>query len=417
MAVRINLNAYMENTKEITPIKGLKLTKLQKKIYNSCKLDSEYNIIVCSCGRQVGKSSVASQIVLNWCINNNGYKVGYFSPTYKQCKEQFNRIERGLSKIRGITCNKTDLIIYFPNGSYCQFQTADNDNMRGSTYHSLVVDEACFVKDEIFTAGILPTVAVSLSKKNGKVLLISTPKSKNWFYQYFKKSEEGKISITATSEEGGLISKQLLKQIKSSTPEHIYKNEYLAEFLDDGQGVFKYTKCILDGSKKITYDGCVAGIDFGMENDYTVLAVINKHHEVVAIKRWRGLDWDEMLREISNWLRYYNVQNAYAETNGIGNMPFKTLKKLFPNTRGWITTNKSKVDIINKLSYDFSNGLISIPNIDYLLTELDAFTVEYTQHTGKTTYKARNGFNDDCVMALAIANWNVKMSGKRFTIA
>ena len=398
-----------------TKLKGVSLTKLQRDIYDATKLDSPYQYIVVSTGRQIGKTTVAIQITLNWCINNPNFKVAIFMPVYRQCKKVFAQFERGLkSASKFVEFNKTDLTIYFThNNSSIQFFTSENDNCRGFTFNAIICDEASFIKDEIFTAAILPTVAVELSKGTGKVLLISTPKRKGWFYEYFNRPADNKATFKATSEEGGLISRDVLEQIKLSTPDHIYRNEYLAEFLDAGEGVFEYVPCIT--TEPITHlEGCVAGLDFGMENDYTALAIMNNKGELVHLQRWREVDWLDLIDTIVNFLKRFKVNRVYAETNGIGNMPAKTLHKKFNATSYWTTSNKSKVDIINKLSADFKQQLIKIPNCDYLLTELDAYTLDYTPSTGKVTYGARNGFNDDCVMALAIANWNRITAAKRF---
>lgn len=398
--------------------KGITLTPLQQKIYDACELDSEYQFIVVSVGRQSGKTECTIQICLNWCINNANFKVGYFEPIYRQAKKVFASFERGLEELEKagyVEMNKTDLTIKFKhNGSSIQFLSAENDSCRGFTFQGIICDEAGFMRDEIFSAAILPTVAVALSAGIGKVLLTSTPKQKNYFYNYFGSDMPKKLSITATSEDGGLISKEVLEQIRINTPDHIYRNEYLAEFLDAGEGVFEYLPCLTD-SITTHIEGCVAGLDFGMENDYTALAIVNNKGELVHLQRWRDTDWMDLIDTIVKVLKQYKVNRVYAETNGIGNMPAKTLHKKFNATSYWTTTNKSKVDIINKLSADFKQNLISIPKTyDYLLTELDAYTLDYTPSTGKVTYGARNGFNDDCVMALAIANWNRITAAKRF---
>ena len=386
-------------------VKGVKLSKLQRKIYDACNLDTEDSIIVVSCGRQVGKSTVASQIICNWCFNNYEYKVGFYAPTYKQAREQYKRMEKGLRKVRDIEFNKSELLITFPNGSSCLFITADNDGMRGYSFDSIVIDEAGFVKDEIFNAGILPTVAVSVSRGNGKILLISTPKRKNYFYEYFSKDIEGKLSITATSEEGGFISKNLLKQIRANTPEHIYKNEYLAEFLEDGTGVFRYLACINDNIRAES-ELIYAAVDWGIEDDYTVLTIQDSVGNVLLQERWTGIDWIKLIDKIVDRLNIYNVNTIWSEVNGIGNMPTKELRKKFPNTKDWNTSNKSKVDIINKLAADFQTESIKIPREDSLFRELDAFELKYTPKTKKVTYSARSGFHDDNVMSLAIVNFN-----------
>jgi hypothetical protein len=84
-------------------------------------------------------------------------------------------------------------------------------------------------------------------------------------------------------------------------------------------------------------------------------------------------------------------------------MPFKELRNKYSNTQAFTTTNKSKNDIIQKLIMDFEKNEIKIPNREDLLVELDSFELSVTKF-GNITYSARQGFNDDMIMSLAIAN-------------
>jgi hypothetical protein len=97
--------------------------------------------------------------------------------------------------------------------------------------------------------------------------------------------------------------------------------------------------------------------------------------------------------------------STLAETNGIGNMPYKELKKLYPNVQDFATTNKSKQNIIQKLIMDFEQDSLKIPDNNELKTELDCFELKVSK-AGNVCYSARQGFNDDIVMSLAMANKN-----------
>lgn len=405
-------------------IKGIELSKRQREIADAV-INSNYKYIIVSTGRQVGKSTVAGQIALYLVINNKSYKVGFFLPTFKQAKEQFSRITKGLVNVDDslVTFNKTDLEINFINGSSIKFWTSENDNCRGYTYQSIIVDEACFVKDEIFSAAILATVLVSLSNNKGKVLLTSTPKEKNWFYDYFvdgmDESKPDIKSFTFTSEEGGLISKAELDRVKERTDPNVYKNEYLAQFIEDGNGLFNYTNSLYVGNKYeelstnyTSKNQCVAGLDIGMENDYTVLTIMETvSGKVVFIKRWNKCDWYELMTEIVEIVKKYNNAKLFVEKNGIGAMPLQTLSKLYSNTKQWVTSETSKVDIIQKLMKDLSLNEITIPKDEQLLKELNDFGVKYVN--GKPRYAAIKG-NDDMVMSLAICNYNRKNSSIMF---
>jgi hypothetical protein len=410
-------------------IQGITLSKRQREIAEAV-IDSPYKYIVVSTGRQVGKSTVAGQIALHLVMNNSNYKVGFFLPTFKQAKEQFGRITKGLQALPDsiVTFNKTDLEIIFCNNSIVKFWTSENDNCRGYTYNSIIVDEACFVKDEIFSAAILATVLVSLSNDKGKVLLTSTPKEKNWFYDYFvdgmDNTQTDVKSFTFTSEEGGLISKDELERVKKRTDPSIYNNEYMAQFIEDGNGLFNYNNCLFTGasyeqsmnaylnSTNKPDSQCVAGLDIGMKNDYTVLTIMEVvSGKVVFIKKWNQCDWFELMEEIAEIVKKFNNATLYVEVNGCGAMPFDTLKKLYSNTKKWVTSETSKVDIIQKLMKDVSLNDITLPKNELLLKELNDFGVKYVN--GKPRYAATKG-NDDMVMSLAICNYNRKTGSIMF---
>jgi hypothetical protein len=110
-------------------------------------------------------------------------KGAWIAPIYNQCKKVFNELTNASYEI--ITKqNKADLTIEFVNGSTLQFLSTDNYNtIRGFSFNYMVVDEAAYVREEAINEAVLPT----LSALGKKCLIISTPKSKNWFYTHYLK--------------------------------------------------------------------------------------------------------------------------------------------------------------------------------------------------------------------------------------
>ena len=69
-----------------------------------------------------------------------------------------------------------------------QFLSAERyDSIRGFSFSHMVVDEAAFIKEIAMQEAIYPT----LSALGKKCLIISTPKSKNWFYNAYLKGSNG----------------------------------------------------------------------------------------------------------------------------------------------------------------------------------------------------------------------------------
>lgn len=386
---------------------NIELSDKQKEIIRDCNSDS-YDFIVVKTGRQVGKTTIAQLVGFQWATNMENINIGFFMPTYKQCKNVFLRYKKMFQHLESLNLVKfigsPDFSIEFSNGSILRFFTADNDNFRGFTFNYLICDEACFIKNDIYHV-ILPTVAVSLSKKEnkGKVLLLSTPKTKNWFYYMCKRDNNRTKVFSFTSEEGGIISKDVLDSIRKSTPDVIFRNEYLGEFMDSGNGLFKYLNCISDIDSS---DGFISALDIGSKHDYTVLTIMNKSGGVIHISKYRHQEYDCILKAVIAILKKHKSPVIFIESNGVGQMPFEYMKKNYSSNKSkeWITTQKSKENIIYQLILDFNIKNITIPNDEDLKNELDNFTCDWVN--GKPKFSGGNNSPDDMVMSLAICNYN-----------
>ena len=404
----------MKENSKVVQIILEKLTPRQMDIYRAW-LDKSIDYVTVSCGRQVGKTQTLMQITIQ-----NGLKplhgqpfcaMGVFLPVNKQAKMVFNRTRKILQKYDGFDFNKTELSIRFPNGSTIQYWTSENDNCRGNTYDYLFADEACFIKGELWYEAIIQTVLISLSKKKGKVLLTSTPKEKNWFYDYFVQSKKNYKSIKFTSEESQLQSKEVLEDIKRITPISTWRNEYLAEFVDGALSTFDVDRATkIEPSEISNYTAIVAGIDWGIENDYTVLTLINSNKECFYVRKWRKIPWDEIISEIIKDLRTHGSPVCYAEKNGIGNMPTAELKRLYGSVKPVVTTADSKTKMIMKLAKDIlssDSSQLRLLNDAELLKEMNNYGATYVNGIAKYG-NINKEIHDDMVMSLAIANYNYK---------
>jgi len=74
---------------------------------------------------------------------------------------------------------------------------------------------------------------------------------------------------------------------------------------------------------------------------------------------------------------------------------------------GYKFTTSTKADLIENLSVMLDNGETWFPDIPVLINELSLFGYE-TLPSGTIRYKAPQGYHDDCVIALALAAWNLR---------
>ena len=379
----------------------------QKQIINEFA-DSPHKFGVVATGRQFGKSLLAQNLMLYWLLSSSGQKGVWIAPIYNQCKKVFNELTNASHEI--ITKqNKADLTIEFVNGSTLQFLSTDNYNtIRGFSFNYMVVDEAAYVREEAINEAVLPT----LSALGKKCLIISTPKSKNWFYSAYLKGVDqvgDYVSFRGISTDNPHISQTFIDEQRKSLPPEIFKQEYMAEFSEATNDVFSNLDnvCILDGWREKQFQTrYFAGVDFGLQHDYSVLTIMAEDGRVDRIERVNGSSYAEIAERFSNILRRYSITAGYAETNGPGLPIFEMLSKEERKLRPFTTTNESKNQGIRTLIYDIQEGVLMLPRKEFfphLYNELNAYSYKVNT-TGTISFNAPSGYYDDCVMSLMLAN-------------
>lgn len=334
------------------------------------------------------------------------------SPIYKQCKKVFTDIDTAFGNSQHVFSekNKTELFFKGHNNASFHFYSAERyDNIRGETFDYLILDEFAFMDEAAWTEVLRATVLV----RGKKVLFLSTPKGKNHFYRLHSLDGVNPQykSFTMTSYDNPLIRPSEIDDARLTLPDHVFRQEYLAEFIDGGTGVFTDLLINNQPSGAETY---YAGVDIGRADDYTVLTVINNKGQMVYCNRWRHNTWqgilDSLMPHLTKW-----YAKCYVEVNSVGDAIYDQMKARYNSVYPFITTSKSKQDIIESLQVAVQNKEISFLDIDWLKKEFEVFTYEYSAKTRSIKYSAPHGFHDDGVMSCAIA-WNafktLKTTGK-----
>lgn len=348
--------------------------------------------------------------VYYWAFNQK-VQIAWVSPIYKQAEKVYDEMVKAFIATNLIKVNAQKLVIETTNGSTIQFFSAERyDNIRGFTFDYLVCDEFAFMAEQAWTEVLRATVLV----KGKKVLLISTPKGKNHFYNLFNLDGVNPQykSFKQTSYDG-LAAKDEIDGARSTLPENVFKQEYLAEFIENGAGVFMNLQVNEAPPQTAKY---YAGIDLGRAEDYTVLTVLNDKANVVYCERWRQRTWQSIINEILPILHKYKC-NTYIESNSVGDAIFEQIQSAYKNVKPFYTSGQSKQEIIEALQVSIQNSEFTILNKDWLKKEFELFTYEYSKNTRSIKYSAPPGFHDDGVMSCAIAYHalkTLKNQGKYF---
>jgi len=338
----------------------------------------------------------------------------WVAPVYSQSKIGYRLLKRIL-KDTDLIAKKSDNDLYIEliNGSLIEFKSAERpDTLHGEGLSMCVIDEAARIDENVWYEALRP----ALMDTGGRAMIISTPKRKSrWFYREWLKGKVGEpdyASWQLPSYGNPYIPREELDRLRENLPLIVYKEQILAEFIDDTGSVFKNVEACIDETIVVPEFPrpdriYVMGVDLARYEDFTVITVLDQDGRVVYWDRFNNLAWavqKEKIKQVANLYRAYVV----VDSTGLGDPVLEQLKAEGLFVTGFKFTATTKMMLIQKLMLAFENQLIKLPKIPELFKELESFEYEITP-SGMLKYKSVSG-HDDCVMSLALAVWGLRRS-------
>ena len=338
-----------------------------------------------------------------------GGRAWWIAPTYKMSNVGWRPIRQVCSPLDGVSVNKSERQAVFPGGGLVAVRSADNpDSLRGEGLDFVVMDEAAYIMPEAWIEAIRP----ALSDRLGRALFISTPRGRNWFWDIHRKggAEPDWSSFTYPTSANPFMPKGEIEAARAELPEIIFRQEYLAEFVDSEGAVFRrvHDAAILQPLEQpLEGHQYSAGVDVAAAVDYTVITVLDVNtREMVALDRFNRVDYPVLEDRLLATYRKWHLDGMVVESNSIGAPVIDHLREHDINIIPFTTTNTTKHDIIQRLQSAFEHGLIHIIDNPILVGELLSYESKRTP-SGNYTYSAPEGQHDDCVMSLAFAWYSI----------
>ena len=350
-----------------------------------------------------------------WCI----------APTFPLCKEDW-RIALELFGEAIVDRNVNDLRLDLLVNDPCEpdkiaeieFKSAEraDEGLRGAGLDGALLDECSRIPADAWTLGIRP----ALADKRGRAIFISTPAGYNWFRDIFKLGQDGTDpewkSWRFPSNTNPYFPKDEWDKLEKVTPKMVWKQEYLAEFLEDGSSVFHgLEKCVGPAPREPREGERFShGVDLARVHDFTVIIVLTDFGELVYAHRSKELEWSLQRKLISAAHQKYAHSIVHMDSSGVGDPIESDLRRAGIPTEG-LKTNSSNVksDLIENLMVAIEQGWLKIPDekqnpeFEWLWEELRSFTMEVLP-SGHTRYTAPSGYHDDGVIALSLACWGIR---------
>jgi len=392
----------------MTKIKTLKLYRPhpgQKALHESAA-----RFRVAACGRRWGKTVAATAEMIKHAWQKPGSLCFWVAPVLRQSTIAFDLVRRAMPKGALAGIHKQDRRVSLVNGSVIEFRSGlIPENLRGFGIDFLVVDEAAFLPGELWEEVLRPT----LSDRQGRALFIGTPKGRNWFFHLFARAADEQQanweSFTFPTDNNPYIKPEEIDDARRSLPQAVFAQEYLAQFIDDGAGVFSGVNDIIKGrlTDPLPDKHYTAGLDIGRHRDYTVLTVVDSSGSVVYFDRFFKTTWTVMKQRVTSAVKRYNRAVVWVDSTGVGDPILEDLMRMGAACRGYRFTNESKAALVENLILLIDEKRITIPPIQELIDELMIFEARNLPGGG-VSYGAPAGYHDDSVISLALAAWGIR---------
>ena len=342
------------------------------------------------------------------------------APTYDQCRVGWDELRHACGPYAEFHEGRMECRL--PQGGIIRFRSLDNpDNARGHTADGVVIDEAAYCSPVAWSEVIRPM----LIDTKGWAWLVGTPAGRNWFWRGWVEAHAGEIAdsiawqapaLGVVIHEGRLIRDphplenpeipfEELQQLFRSQPERSFRQEVLAEFVEDGGGVFRNVRAVsvLSPGEPVPLHVYCCGIDWGRTHDFSVFTVWDATEKrQVWLERMTGVDFVTQGNRLVALCERWRPDSILAESNSIGRPMIEYLQREGLPVRGFEMTHASKLKLIDSYALGFERKAFGLLDDEQQVREHEAFE-QQTLPGGLIRFTAPEGEYDDTVIANALA--------------
>ncbi len=350
-----------------------------------------------------------------------GQEVLWGAPTEDQCKVAFDEMRQTGDVFR--FRESPHLEVSFARAgprARCYFRSLDNPrNALGRTADLAIMDEVA----DIDPIAWYEVVSYMLTSTGGSFWGAGTPRGRNWFWREWDKAGSDADSARWQVPTLGVavVNGQLVraphplenpempfKEIWTrwkSRPERTFREQVLAEFIEEGAGVFRQVREVATLKPGEPEEGhrYVVGVDWGRMNDFSVFSVIDTTDmKQVWLDRSNRVEYIQQEGRLRALCELWNPDLVLAERNSIGIPIMERLLREDLPVKGFDTTAGSKMRIVDDLALAFERGRLQLLDDDVQTDELLSYE-GMRLPGGLVRYSAPQGLHDDTVIALALS--------------
>ncbi|MCC7014859.1 MAG: hypothetical protein IT454_20015 [Planctomycetes bacterium] len=416
---RINRAAFFRDI-GYKPHPGQRAVHASKKRYRVVACGSRWGKSVCAAMETLASAFEPRECAMIWVV----------APTYDLADRIYRQIElKVLERLphRLIAKKEAERRILLRNlaggVSEIRAKSADNpDSLLGEGLDFLVVDEASRLRPRIWNSFL----SQRLMDKRGSALLISTPRSKGYFYDLYRRGQPPDpdpdyASWNMPSWSNPMLPMADIEAERRRLPDAAFRQELGAEFIEGAGAVFHGIRDIAVGEfqEPVAGERYVAGLDLAKVQDYTVLIIINSRREVVFYDRFHRLDWGLQTARIVGATSRYQRAQILCDVTGVGDPIYEELCRAGCRVTPYAFTSRSKSALVENLVVMCEQRRLVLPRAELWpegIEELEDFQYSVTD-AGTVRSGAPSGQHDDIVMALGLAAWQVRAERPQYRIS
>jgi hypothetical protein len=369
--------------------------------------DAKRKIIVA--GRRGGKTTGCAMIAAEKAMD--GHRILEAAPTQDQTNAFWHEVKSYFAqpiKDKVVYKNETLKLLEFPSGGVIRCKTAhDADTLRGDYADLLILDEYSLMNPSAWDEVGAPM----LLDNDGDAVFIFTPQRRNHAFRIYNKAQsndDGRWGAWHfTSFDNPHLSKEALEEITQDMTEEAYRQEILAEFLENEGAVFRNIANCMSAPQTTSDEHkghhIVCGVDWAKQSDFTAISVGCKTCGVEIVRdRFNKIDYHFQRQRLEALCGKWGVKTILVELNSIGEPNFEELQRSGLPVQGFTTTASSKPPLIENLALALEKAEWQFQDDPVWTGELEAYERKVSATTGRSTYSAPEGLHDDTVIARAL---------------
>jgi hypothetical protein len=254
----------------------MQLHEAQRKVVES---PSRFKVI--RAGRRSGKSSVEIEILLFKAVSERDRNVFYLAPTQKQARSIiWEALKARVGKVGEVNESRLEMKVPTTDGGKSTIFIAgweNRENFRGMKAHHITFDEVDTMRDffigwqEIFRPALIDTA--------GTADFIGTPKKENPNLRRLEK-EESVAAFHFTTNDNPYIPVSEMAKAKEEMDADTYRQEILAEYVDNAGALFRYESLVDMFSNTISKN----------TEKFMIIDVADDGSDKTVFSLWEGLE-------------------------------------------------------------------------------------------------------------------------------